>query len=375
MKIDSNNQNEDSVEELIQDCCAILDLSLDLTADAAEFTQGVLSLYHLVRFSISVEQPEISIMLSKTFLTCLRKMDKSIKDIESIAANFFVQVWNFANKVKSDLTNIYRSVALTILVHGGNTYWNRVIDKMVSAVQEASESSFVLVGSVFDEFIYYCSTHSCSGSQCIKSLVQVWIYVVMLSKPSNQHEDRTSKLRLITQDIQNSKQLLWLVELVLSLFGTSEKEIDTSSKKLNDCFTQDMEVILVRIVILSLNITGTAQSQLNDAKSDRKNQFISTVSILLHFSEEIEHFAAITEEMQMKPISLKAKCLTRACSLSYQLLKIDPSKMCICQTVFNHVDNFQKQGINGKKDISTFCSFLSAAGKVTRHNFKTTMLV
>lgn len=367
-KIDQSNINEESVKDFIQGCCASLDSAQDLTADDTEFTQGVLSLYHLVRFSISSsgDDSETCVMLLKTFLSCLRKLNKSLNDVESIAANFFVQVWNFANKVNSEQSFVYKDMALTIFVHAGSTYWNRLIDKLNGTVQESISASFQMTRSVFDEFVLYWDSHTELGSHGVTSLLQVWTFVVMSSKSSNQHQDRTTKLRLLHDKIQESKEVSWLIDLVLSLFGASDKEIEISSKKVVDCLARNLEIVLVRIVFLALNATSLAPNQCTETKSNWKNQFTSIVSLLLHFSEQIDQFEAVVEEMQMKPVALSMKCLIRACSISNQLLKLDPSMLCMCLSVFDSCDNFHKQGMNGHlKDMSNFNSFLSSAGKLS----------
>ena len=72
LKINSSyKEDEDCVNEFVQACCATLGQSQDLTADDTEFTQGVLSLYHLVTLSLSSpDKSDICVLLSKTILVC-----------------------------------------------------------------------------------------------------------------------------------------------------------------------------------------------------------------------------------------------------------------------------------------------------------------
>ena len=353
------------MKEFMQECCSILALSQDLPDEDAEFTQGVLSLYHLVTLLIaSADNSEICVTLSKTFLSCIRKFNKTLKDVESIVANFFSQMWSVANKVNSGLSFLYRSMALVILVHSGSTYWNRVIDKLIVAVQEVSSASFTLAGSVFDEFLLYFSNHTVQGSQGLSSLFQVWIHLVLLSNPSTQHEDHTVKLKLKAKDIQESKQVTWLIDLVLTLFKTNDNEIDESLKKWKKILTKDFEIVLVRIVILALNHSGLALSQSAETKWDKKNQMASTVHILLHFCQEVDHLGPIAEaNMQLDPINLRLRCISRCCSIIFHLLKLEPSKIDLCQTVFLHVDQLYKEGV---KDFGKGSStILPTAGNVT----------
>lgn len=346
----------------MQECCAILDCSQDFTAEDAEFTQGVLSLYHLVTvFITSEENSEICVMLSKTFLSCIRKFDKTLKDVESIVANFFAQMWSVANKVNSELAFTYRSLSLVISVHSGSSYWNRVIDKLIVAVQETSSASFKLAGSVFDEFLLYFSNHTVKGSQGVSSLLQVWTQLVFHSSSSNQHEDRTTKLKSKAKDIQESKQVTWLIDLVLNLFKSNDKEIDMSSKNLKHFLTKDFEVVMVRIVILALNYSGVALSQSAETKWDRKIQMVSTINILLHFCREVDRLGVVAEaNMQIDPTNLRIKCLSRACSISFHLIKLDLSKIDLCKTVFHHVDQLYTQGIKDQSKGSS--NVISIAG-------------
>ncbi len=355
----------------MQECCAILDCSQDFTAEDAEFTQGVLSLYHLVTLLLtSEENSEICVMLSKTFLSCIRKFDKTLKDVESIVANFFAQMWSVANKVNSELAFIYRSLSLVISVHSGSNYWNRVIDKLIVAVQETSSASFKLAGSVFDEFLLYFSNHTVKGSHGVSSLLQVWTHLVFHSSSSNQHEDRTTKLKSKAKDIQESKQVTWLIDLVLNLFKSNDKEIDMSSKNWKHFLTKDFEVVMVRIVILALNYSGVALSQSAETKWDRKNQMASTINILLHFCQEVDRLGAVAEaNMQIDPTNLRIRCLSRACSISFHLVKLDLSKIDLCKTVFHHVDQLYTQGIKDQGKGSS--NIISIAGDATKKKAET----
>lgn len=357
------NKSDESVKDFIEECCSTLRISQDLTVDDTEFTQGVLSLYHLLTLSASCQEPsEICITLAKTFLSCVEKSDKTLKDVESIAANFFAQVWNIANKVKSCLSMSYRSLALIILVHGGSTYWSRVIDKLIFAVQEPTSASFNLAGAVFDEFLLYCNSHKVQELQCVSALLQVWAHLVLLSNSSkNRHEDHTSRLNAFSKGIQEFKQVNSLIELVMNLFG--ESETDVSSKQWADFLSKDFEVVFVRVVVLTLNFSGVALSQSSESKWERQNQISSAINVLLCFDKEVERFGPVAEmHMQMDPTNLRIRCIARACSVSYHLLKLNPTKISVCQTVFLRADNLQKLGIKFKDQGKTMSNFLSSAG-------------
>lgn len=365
LKINSGSKDEDSVREFVQICCATLDKSQDLTADDTEFTQGILSLYHLVTLYISTfDKSEICVMLSKTILVCLRKISKTLKDVESIAANFFAQVWNVANKVSDELCLSYRSLALSVLVHGGSTYWNRVIDKLVVVVQEPSSGSLQLAGCVFDEFVLYFNNHVIKGSHCTTSLLQVWAHLVLLSSSTHHHEDRTSKLKLLAKEIQESKQIYGIIDLVLNLFGANDgDQVDMFSVKWNNFLTKDYHIILVRIVVLALGYSNGVSNQSVETKWERKNQIVSVINLLLYFYQEGDRLGSVIEaNLQMDSTNLRNKCLSRACSVSYHLLKLDPSKIVHCQTVIHYVDQFIKQEIvdQNKKNNHFSCAEIFA---------------
>ncbi|XP_057379312.1 uncharacterized protein LOC130701372 [Daphnia carinata] len=358
LKINSGSKDEDSVREFVQICCAILDCSQDFTAEDAEFTQGVLSLYHLVTLYISTfDKSDICVMLSKTILGCLRKVSKTLKDVESIAANFFAQVWNVANKVSDELCLSYRSLALTVLVHGGSSYWNRVIDKLVVVVQEPSSGSFQLTGCVFDEFVLYFNNHVVKGSQCITPLLQVWAHLVLLSSPTHHHEDRTQKLKLLAKEIQESKQIYGIIDLVLNLFGPNDgDQVDMFSANWANFVTKDYQIILVRIIVLALGYSNGVSNQSVETKWERKKQIVSVINLLLYFYQEGDRLGSVIEaNLHMDPTNLRNKCLSRACSISYHLLKLDPSKIVDCQTVIHYVDQFiNQETVDEKKKINQF---------------------
>lgn len=359
LKINSGNKDEESVQEFVHICCATLDNSRDLMVDDAEFTQGILSLYHLVVLYInSLDDSEIFLRLSKTILGCLRKINKTIKDVESIAANFFAQVWNNANKVTSEQCFSYRSVALSVLVHGGNTYWNRVIDKMMFAVQESSNASLQLARCVFDEFLLYFNNRLIKGSHYATSLLQIWAQVVLLSSSTQQYEDPTFKLKLLAQEIQENKQIYSIIDLVLNLFGANNgDQVDMFSMNWNHFLNKDYQIILVRIVILALGYPNSSQSA--DTKWERKNQIISVVNLLLYFYQEGDQLGPIIEaNLQMDATNLRHKCLFRACTISNHLLKLDPSKIANCQSVMHHVDHCIQQ----LKDVDNKSNLFYSAG-------------
>ena len=350
----------------MQDCCATLDQSQDLTADDTEFTQGVLSLYHLVTLSLSSpDKSDNFVLLSRTILVCLRKTDKSLKDVQSIAANVFAQVWSIANKVNSELCFSYRNVALLILVHGGSTYWNRLIEKFVIIVQEPSNTSFQLAESIFDEILLYCNNHKVKESFSVSTLLQVWTHLVISSNSSNQYQDRTSKLKLFAMEIQEHCKVFNLIDLVLNLFGDSDdasNEVDFSRTKWKNFLTQDFEIPFVRITLLSLNFLNAVLSPSAETKWNGTNQIISMLNVILYFCQESDRLESVLEaNWQTDPINLRIRCLTRACSVSIHLVKLDHSKISLCQTVLHHIDMFHKQGIAEQNKSSG--NFLSNAGK------------
>lgn len=360
----SNSENRGSLGAYLQGCCSILEQSKNPAYEETEFTQGVLSLYHLItRFISSGEAAETIILLSQTMLCCLKKFTKSAKDVESIAANSFVQVWNAANKVEGQLPHTYRIVALSILVHGGSNYWNRVMDKLVCVTQEPSTQALQLAESVFDELVFYCESHNCQSAAAASALLQAWMQVVNASNNALQYQKRTSTLKAMLQDLHEWNQVDWMMELVINVFGTNDAEFQVAAKWIKGPLSNELEVVLVRMVQLILSHSSNMISQLGESKRTQKHQVATVVSLLLLFSEKLDELsAAIEVQMQLDPLSLKSRCLTRAGSLCCHLLKMDPSRLTLTQTLFQQSDQLLKQGM--KDQSKTITAFLSSIGIV-----------
>lgn len=339
-------------------CCEILFSSQDLATDDSEFTQGILALHHLVTpFVSSGDKSGTCQLLAKTFLFCIRKMKRSIKDVESIVASFFAQIWNFANKVSSDSSFLYRSAALTILVHGGSIYRGRLVEKLVVAVQDLTDTSLQVAESVFEELVFYHDSHSIQGSQETLNMLLVWAHIVHLSNPFDLQENRTSKLKSLAKDTKDSKTIDWLIDLVLCLFGVVEKEMMFSSKKLNELLTKEsVNNVFVRIVLLALNSSKIAnQLSAAETKNVRPIQMISILSLFLYFAEQIDLFESIVSgQMQMDVAVVQTKCLSRACSMTFHLLKNDPSNIVLSDSIFASIDQLlNKSARNHSKVIPT----------------------
>lgn len=62
--------------------------------------QGLLALYHLAAHFLdkSAECGAVVERLSSTVLRCLRGARRNVRDVESIAGNFYLNLWNAATK-------------------------------------------------------------------------------------------------------------------------------------------------------------------------------------------------------------------------------------------------------------------------------------
>ena len=185
---------------------------------------------------------------------------------------------------------------------------------------------------------------------------------MLLSNSSNLHQDRTSKLKLFAKEIE---EISSLIELVLNLFEVSDvREVDFSPQKWNNLLDKDFQVAFIRISILTLNYLNVVLNQSAETKLDRTNQLVSIINFLLYICQEGDHLGSVVEaNLQMDPINFRIKCLTRACSASFHLIKIDFSKVYLSQTVFYHIDKFKKQGIVEQNKSSS--NYLYSAGIIT----------
>ena len=76
LKNPSTKENEmEKVEELAKTCCQIVMKCPNVDVDETEFTQGVLSMYHLFTHFLNLENSyyNIGLLLLKTTTTCLEK--------------------------------------------------------------------------------------------------------------------------------------------------------------------------------------------------------------------------------------------------------------------------------------------------------------
>ncbi len=301
-------------------------------------------------------------LLSQTLLSCLQKFSKHFKDVESIAANSFVHVWNAANKVEEQFSLSYRTLALAILVHGGSNYWNRVMDKLLSMTQEASTSALQLADAAFDEIVLYCNNHQCYTLAAASLLLQIWTQIVFLSSSSSTHHaKRTSTLKSTFSVLPERKQIEWLMELVLTIFGINVKEFEVSSKHFDGSLPKELEIVIVRIGQMTLSHSSTVIAQLGDKKGVRKYQIATIIGFLLLLSEHVDQLSTIVEaQMQLDPLTLKMKCLTRTGSLCSHLLKVDSSRLDLCKALLDQSDQLLRQ--NPKDSNKAINSFLQSIG-------------
>ena len=136
LKVSSTKEENETeaLEALIQTSCQIISKCPNIAADEAEFTQGANAIYHLfVHFMKSSSSfYVIGLLLSKTMSTCLQKLRKHTKEVETIALSLFSKVWNFAKEIVTEKELLsFRQTGLSILIHmGSRLYWNQTIDRL-----------------------------------------------------------------------------------------------------------------------------------------------------------------------------------------------------------------------------------------------------
>lgn len=313
------------MNEFIYVCCDILDSSSDLLSDISEFTQGVLSLFYLV--STLAKSPSLPVIskIAETHLTCMRKVSSSIKDVESIAANFFSHLWNLANKAGTDLEHTYRVKSLAILVHGGSSFWNKVIDKLGSVIQEPSQPSRDIATQVFLEFLCYQKVHQTTSMQWTSSIMQAWVLLMFSSKNSSEHQSCTDELLHLTKKMQVLDQTTWLMELVIYVFEALNGYGKTSSvHSLPFPLAEELRVVFIRSAVLTLNTASKiAKQPLEEAKLNKKAH-LAVVDGLLIYSEELHKYPGLVETLcQAHVHQTQLKFLARSSILLYNMLRFD----------------------------------------------------
>ena len=201
----------EKVEELAKTCCQIVMKCPNVGVDDAEFTQGVLSMYHLFTHFLNLENSyyNIGLLLLKTTSTCLQLKNNHLKDVESIVANLFSKVWNLSSdKLEDHEMSSFRQAALALLIHlGSRLFWNRTIDKIFAINQEPSSTSCHLSEAAFDALVTYYENHSEDIHEIVPYLLQIWTQLVQLSTSPNQHKDHTSKLAALALLTKEPKQI------------------------------------------------------------------------------------------------------------------------------------------------------------------------
>lgn len=368
LKSKATEEDQESINSFLQICCSILRKSQDPASDEKEFTQGVLSFYHLVNYCVNMaDSPETVLLLSRTLLSCLQKFSKSSKDVESIAANSFTPVWSASSKMEDkQLCLSYQIVALSNLVHGGCNYWKRLMDRLMYATQDASPQSLQLAKAVFDELVSYCNNHKNRDLVAASTLLQVWAQIVNSSNSPEQHEKRGNTLKLMVKELPERKEINWLMELIVNVFGADDdNKFEVSAKQIGDPLAKELEIAFVRIVQMILYRSSSLMSQASDSKSAvRKNHISTVIGLLLLFVEMLGQLESVVEtQLQLDPINLKLKCLQRVGTLCCSLFKVDPSRLDFSQTLFQLSDQLLWQNLKDQsKAVNTF---LSSIGNVS----------
>ena len=353
LKVSSTKEENETeaLEALIQTCCQIISKCPNITADEAEFTQGANAIYHLfVHFMKSSSSfYVIGLLLSKTMSTCLQKLRKHTKEVETIALSLFSKVWNFAKEIVTEKELLsFRQTGLSILIHmGSRLYWNQTIDRLVAINQDPSASTFSLTEAAFDALLLYLQQHNYEDiDEIVPYLLQIWIQLVHSSSSSTQYSSHTEKLTKIAQDTVEPKQIKYLMNVVLNVFGSEENTFEVYIKEvIGKSLLKELEVVLVRIIILALNLCAEKfRGKSVDIQWSGKHQLVTLIQLFLLFLEQADKLKAAESLTNMDPHTLKNRCMTRAASLSHYLLKVDKTQNSfdLVQIVFQRADRLVK---------------------------------
>lgn len=323
----SNTEDIHHIQEILVICCKVLQESTALATDETEFVQGVLGLFHLMVFSIDC--PDTTNLLSKTILYCLRQFGRSVKEVESIAANFYNHLWNASRNSKSKHTQSYQSYALQIFVHSGTTNWNRIADKLIAVTHEVTTPSLQLTEEIFEEFSALFKQRKCFGLLPASILLQVWTRLVFQAKLKSQYEDQIPVIKGILKDAIQWKQFKHAMDVTMNVAGVQSKNVSITW----DDSCNELDIVLVRIVNLALHYGNVILRK--SAKTNTCNQISSIQQILILFYERIDSLKHVIEN-RLKPdeVQLKIICITQALSLHVCLLELDSSHLDQCADLF-----------------------------------------
>ena len=323
----SNKEDIQHIQEFLTVCCKVLRESSNLATDETEFVQGVLGLFHLMVFSI--DHPDIINLVSGTTLYCLRQFGKSVKEVESIAANYYNHLWNASRKVKSKHAQIYQSYSLQVFVYSDPTNWNRVADRLIAATHEVAAFSLQLTGEVFEEFSSLFKQRKCCGLLPASILLQIWTRLVFQAKSKSHYEDQIPVIKGTLKDAALWKTFKNIIDIVMNVAGVQSKNINVNWESCGN----ELDVVLVRIVNLALHYGNVILRK--SVKTNDCNQISSIQQILILFYERIDSLKHVIEN-RLKPdeVQLKIICITQALSLHVCLLEVSSSHLDQCADLF-----------------------------------------
>lgn len=341
--------------------CDIIFKDDQIASDEAstEFVQGLLGLFHLTaHFLDKLNDIDLVIQLSQAMLHCLEKFCRYLKDVEAIAGNFYLNLWNMANKISSAPDHRLRSFSLRILIHSGVQNWTRVIDRILSATVDRSKTSVHLVEEVLDHFMMFtCHRPGDHEMQQMSALLSLWAHLLSFSDHQRQ-DGRTRRLIQLASKTSKSEQLLMLVEIVLNVVGATEVDL---SKKWNQvkCFLlEQMQLFFMIMAQLALHCSSMF---VNQTKGSCNSCQIATVYLVLaYFVENIDVVKGVVEShIQTDAKKLKLKFLPRTISVCVVLLKSDPSRSKDVTSLLLSAENL---ALTLKQDEQSATNLFSAIG-------------
>ena len=339
--------------------CDIVIKDAYVVSEESELVRGLVAMFHITAYYLDKCTDFSMVMkLSFTMMYCLQQFKKSLKEVESVASNFYLNLWNASSKM-GNKSNTCRSLSLRILVHGGSSHWSRLADKLRTATSDKTASSVCLAEEVLDEFMNFIQHHPRDDHLLqISILLQIWTHILYISEPQLQQE-RTKKLEELSSKLKNSDQFLAVIRIVLSVVGmNSQNNLQDNWNKIQPLFVEHLQPLFVCIAFLALRYCYVISNQ--PVENCNAAQANAVYLVMAQFHDNLELLRNTIEQRQMDIRKLRAQFLPRIFSVSACLLKIDPSNTRNLQSVVLQADQLIE---TLKDDDQALTTVLSSIGK------------
>ena len=300
--------------------------------EATEFVQGLLGLFHITAHFSDMPKvdTDLVIQLSQAMLHCLEKFRERLREVEAIAGNFFLNLWNLANKTSTcSPDHTLRSFSLRILIHSGTQHWTKMIDRMLMVTANRADASIQLVEEVLDHFMI-CISQRPGDHETLQMSILLSLWVLLLNISDHQRQDgRTRRLvQLASKTGQKSEQYLMSIDIVLSVVGAKEAlaDVDTKWPQLKDFLFKEMQLLFVIMAQLALHCSSRFINQSMKSSQLNSSQISAVYLVMSSFVENIDAMKVVIEShFQTDAKKMKMRFLPRTASVCCFMLKMDPS--------------------------------------------------